>query len=97
MEGTRRRGVGIRWAEAPSSSRPCSSLRSSSRVPYRGFGGPSFDPEAVGFVTDPDEPNAFFFDTTKPGNDNRGHEGPAYGTDLPVGDRADLLEYLKSL
>ncbi len=60
-------------------------------------GGPSFDPDAVGFVTDADEPNAFFFDTTLPGNDNRGHEGTDYGTDLPTQDKADLLAYLKSL
>ena len=28
----------------------------------------------------------FLFDTTLPGNGNAGHEGPAYGTDLPAAD-----------
>ena len=36
-------------------------------------------------------------DTTLPGNGNRGHEGPAFGTGLGDADKAALLEYLKTL
>ena len=46
------------------------------------------------FVTSPSDPNAFEFDTTKRGNANAGH---SYGTTIGDGDRAALLEYLKSL
>ena len=38
----------------------------------------------------------FLFDTTLPGNGNAGHEGPAYGTDLPAADKDALVEYLKT-
>jgi mono/diheme cytochrome c family protein len=38
----------------------------------------------------------FLFDTTLPGNGNSGHEGPAYGTDLPAADKDALVEYLKT-
>jgi hypothetical protein len=31
-----------------------------------------------------------------PGNGNRGHEGPAFGTELGAADKAALLEYLKT-
>jgi len=30
------------------------------------------------------------------GNSNRGHEGPAYGTDLPASDKDAVVEYLKA-
>jgi hypothetical protein len=30
------------------------------------------------------------------GNSNRGHDGPAYGTDLPASDKDALVEYLKT-
>lgn len=36
-------------------------------------------------------------DTSHPGDRNIGHTGSAYGTDLPDGDRAALIEYLKTL
>jgi hypothetical protein len=67
-----------------------------------------YDPVKLGYVTDearipPDQlydldPQAAGrqdFDTTRPGNHNSGHEGHAYGTDLPERQRMDLLEYLK--
>ena len=38
----------------------------------------------------------FAFDTSKRGNGNGGHEGPAYGTDLPAEQKRALLEYLKT-
>jgi hypothetical protein len=51
-----------------------------------------FDPERVGFVTA--APSGFRFDTSVPGNANTGHE---YGTSLAPGQRADLIEFLKTL
>ncbi|WP_337174227.1 hypothetical protein [Paludisphaera sp.] len=59
-----------------------------------------YDQDALGFsweragrggVTFPE------FDATRLGDSNAGHEGPAYGTDLPEADKAALLEYLKTL
>jgi mono/diheme cytochrome c family protein len=37
------------------------------------------------------------FDTTLSGNHNSGHEGPAYGTDLSLEDKKNVIEYLKVL
>ncbi|MGH1588496.1 di-heme-cytochrome C peroxidase [Methylobacterium phyllosphaerae] len=53
------------------------------------------DEERIGFRADL---GPFLFDTTLPGNSNRGHEGPAYGTDRLDGmQRRQLLEYLRML
>ena len=30
------------------------------------------------------------------GNSNRGHDGPAYGTELPAADKDAIVEYLKT-
>mgnify|MGYP006278441145 CR=1 FL=1 len=38
---------------------------------------------------------AFVFDTRLPGNDNGGHAGRAYGTELSEEDKRALIEYLK--
>jgi hypothetical protein len=38
----------------------------------------------------------FLFDTRVPGNSNAGHDGAAYGTELPSADKDALVEYLKS-
>jgi mono/diheme cytochrome c family protein len=68
-----------------------------SRIFYRG--SDVYDPENVGFVYDvPEEGGSKFFayDTTKTGNHNFGHEGPAYGTNLPGEQKRALLEYLKN-
>jgi hypothetical protein len=54
-------------------------------------GSTEFDPQAVGFVDDPRFP---VFDTSLPGNGNAGHE---YASALSAAEKADLLEYLKSL
>ena len=67
------------------------------KVFYRG--NDLFDPDAVGFVSDKpesDDHNRRFFryDTGLKANSNAGH---AYGTDLPGGDKAALIEYLKTL
>ena len=39
----------------------------------------------------------FRYDTSVPGNSNRGHEGPAYGTDLGAAEKDALVEYMKTL
>ena len=39
----------------------------------------------------------FLYDTTVPGNGNKGHEGKAYGTDLPAADKDAIVEYMKTL
>jgi hypothetical protein len=64
---------------------------------YRG--NDVFDPQNVGFVSNISTQNGrefFSFDTTKRGNGNQGHEGPAYGTELPADRKQALLEYLKT-
>ncbi|MDJ0531973.1 MAG: c-type cytochrome [Xenococcaceae cyanobacterium MO_207.B15] len=65
------------------------------QVFYRGYD--VFDRDKVGFVSDVAEENGkqyFKFDTTLPGNSNRGH---LYGTDLESKDKTALVEYLKTL
>lgn len=57
-------------------------------------GNRMFDPQRVGYVSDGEGPGRFVFDTTLTGNRNTGH---LYGTALDAAQRADLLEYLKSL
>jgi hypothetical protein len=39
----------------------------------------------------------FLYDTHVPGNGNGGHEGRAYGTDLPPSDKDAIVEYMKTL
>lgn len=73
----------------PSSRRP--------KVFYRGYD--VYDPKNVGFVSDvPAEKSRTFFryDTALPGNGNVGHEGRAYGTELPPDAKDALLEFLKT-
>lgn len=64
-------------------------------------GSDIYDPVRVGFLAEPPppapgEPPLFRYDTRIPGNGNRGHEGPAYGTELPAADKDALVEYLKT-
>ncbi|MBN8464871.1 MAG: cytochrome c, partial [Dechloromonas sp.] len=64
---------------------------------YRG--NDVYDPVKVGFVSDLPEANGkklFRLDTAVPGNGNGGHEGKAYGTELSAGEKAALVEYLKT-
>jgi hypothetical protein len=64
---------------------------------YRG--NDVYDPQNVGFVSDVSESGGrklFPFDTRAPGNGNGGHEGAAYGTNLPPEQKRALLEYLKT-
>jgi hypothetical protein len=66
-------------------------------------GSRQFDLRNVGFVTTP-TPGSFRFDTTLPGNSNRGHEfrdGPigngTIGPELSETQRRNIIEYLKTL
>jgi hypothetical protein len=62
-------------------------------------GNDVYDPQNVGFVSniaEQDGTKFFLFNTAEKGNGNQGHEGPAYGTDLPVAQKLALLEYLKT-
>jgi mono/diheme cytochrome c family protein len=64
---------------------------------YRG--NDVYDPVNVGFVSGIaglDGRKFFAFDTSVPGNGNGGHEGRAYGTELPEAEKAALVEYLKT-
>jgi hypothetical protein len=65
---------------------------------YRG--NDVYDPGNVGFLStaaeDLDGRKLFRYDTKVPGNGNRGHEGPGYGTDLKPAEKEALLEYLKT-
>lgn len=64
---------------------------------YRG--NDLLDPVRVGFVSDqPSDGDTryFAFDTALPGNGNRGHEGAAYGTELPPEDKDAIVEFLKT-
>jgi hypothetical protein len=67
------------------------------KVFYRG--NDVFDRENIGFVSDlPSQGGREFFriDTAQPGNGNQGHEGQAYGTELPQDEKQALIEYLKT-
>jgi mono/diheme cytochrome c family protein len=58
-------------------------------------GSREIDPKNIGFRSDE---GPFTFDTSLPGNSNRGHEGPTYATDrLTDEQRWQLVEYLKTL
>lgn len=67
------------------------------KVFYRG--NDLYDSKKVGFVADSAEEKGwqyFRFDTALPGNSNKGHEGPKYGTELSDEQKGALLEYLKT-
>lgn len=67
------------------------------RAFYRG--DDVYDPARVGFVGNVAARDgvAFFrYDTRVPGNSNAGHEGAAYGTELPAADKDALVAYLKT-
>jgi mono/diheme cytochrome c family protein len=77
----------------PAAARPLTFLR----------GGDLYDPGRVGFAATPPAaaagaggPPLFLYDTRVAGNGNGGHEGRAYGTELPAADKDALLEYLKT-
>ena len=60
---------------------------------FRGYD--VYDPAGVGFVSQGEKAERFGerFNTAKTGNGNYGHR---YGTDLAEGDKAALIEYLKT-
>ena len=65
---------------------------------YRG--GDILDTAKVGYRFDGygyDVKELFLYDTSVPGNGNSGHEGKAYGTELPAADKDDLSRYMKTL
>jgi len=73
----------------PADRRPASFWRGNDR----------YDPVELGFVDDVAEENGrnfFLYDTSIPGNGNGGHEGAAYGTELPDDQKWALIEYLKN-
>jgi hypothetical protein len=58
-----------------------------------------YDPKNLGFVADVPEENGrpyFRYDTALAGNGNFGHEGRAYGTELPPDEKDALIEFLKT-
>jgi mono/diheme cytochrome c family protein len=57
------------------------------------LGHRDYDVEKLGYTTRVRGQPKFTFDTRLPGNGNKGHD---YGTDLSPGDKAALLEYLKT-
>jgi hypothetical protein len=64
---------------------------------YRGYD--VYDQKNVGFVAEVAEESGrkyFLYDTAKPGNSNRGHEGERYGTELSSAEKEALVEYLKT-
>lgn len=64
---------------------------------YRG--NDELDSTRVGFVSNVAEARGerfFHYKTSAPGNGNRGHEGHAYGTELPAADKDALVEFLKT-
>ncbi len=68
-----------------------------SKVFYRG--NDVYDPLNIGFVSNvpaQDGHKFYTLDTTQWGNGNQGHEGEAYGTNLPAIEKQALLEYLKT-
>ena len=75
-------------------------LEPSSRRPksfHRGYD--VYDAARVGFVSNVSQEDGrpyFQFVTDVPGNSNKGHEGPAYGTDVPPDEKTALVEYLKT-
>jgi hypothetical protein len=76
-------------------------LEPSKKRPIKFYrGNDLYDPKNVGFVsTEPKDKGGkahFLFDTTIPGNGNKGHDGRAYGTELPAEEKEALLEYLKT-
>jgi hypothetical protein len=59
-----------------------------------------YDVQNVGIRTDVEEVGgrkSFRFVVSEPGNGNRGHSGPEYGTTLSDEDKRALIEYMKTL
>jgi mono/diheme cytochrome c family protein len=70
------------------------------RPPQWYRGSDILDLDRVGYQSDGSGYNLkdlFLYDTSIPGNSNRGHEGKMYGTDLSPGDKDALVQYMKTL
>jgi len=92
------------WATAPflhnGSVPTLEALLSPEKRPAKFYVGHSeFDMVKVGILPldrpRPEIGATFLLDTALPGNSNRGHEGPDYGTTLPADDKVALIEFLK--
>ena len=62
-------------------------------------GNDVYDWDAVGYVSDQGGDaigGGFLYDTRAPGNANTGHEGTAYGTELPAAAKDAIVEYMKT-
>jgi cytochrome c peroxidase len=62
-------------------------------------GNDVYDRQNMGFVSNVAEQDGtqfFSFNTAEKGNGDEGHEGSAYGTDLPIAQKRALIEYLKT-
>lgn len=79
-------------------------LQPSSQRPVTFAVGPSYDPVKMGVAAE--QEGSYTRTTTgceagntgiNSGNSRCGHEGPAFGTELPVSDKLALIEYLKTL
>ncbi|MFO0910502.1 MAG: hypothetical protein U0794_19515 [Isosphaeraceae bacterium] len=60
------------------------------------LGHREYDPKKLGYTLEGTPERRWTYDTTAPGNSNKGHSGPRYGTDLSDSDREAILEYLKA-
>jgi hypothetical protein len=74
----------------PAARRPSVWFRGSDVFDFAKVG---YRADGVGAAAD----ELFRYDTSVPGNSNRGHEGPAYGTDLGAAEKDALVEYMKTL
>lgn len=93
------------WLRAPylhNGSVPnlCALLEPAEKRPQSFYrGNDVYDPVRLGFVSDVAAEGArryFLYDTQLPGNSRAGHEGRAYGTELPEADKRALVEFLKT-
>ena len=75
-------------------------LPADERDPKFCVGRRELDTEHLGFNSDLsscEDAGGFILDTSLPGNSNKGHEGPEYGTDqLDHEARMDIIEFIKS-
>jgi hypothetical protein len=74
----------------PRTARPAFYFRGSDEYDWKKLGFKSESPTAANGTA------YFRYDTSEPGNSNKGHEGHAYGTDLSDDEKWALIEYLKT-
>jgi hypothetical protein len=80
---------------------PAACLRSNPCRPSKWYrGSDMIDLVKVGYRSDDygvAPQDLFLYDTSIPGNSNKGHEGKMYGTKLAPSDKDDIVEYMKTL